>query len=241
MSAEPPRRPDGAPWRNVYVRRRGKGLRKGRRGLLETRLADYVPKGVSWAENPERRPIDPWALFPDVREVWLEVGFGGGEHVLALAEAHPEVGIIGSEVFLDGVAKLLAGVGENGLDNVLIYPGDARDLLDVLPEASIARVYVLYPDPWPKKRHWKRRFISPENLGQLARVMAPGAQLYLATDIPDYVRHTLELVVRDPRFEWLAASPRDWRQPWPEWPGTRYESKALAEGRRPHYLIFRRR
>jgi len=235
-----PDRPDGAPWRNFYGRRHGKTLRKGQRELLDTRLAGLAAKGVGWAENPERRPIDPQALFAEAREVWLEIGFGGGEHMIAMAEAHPEAGIIGCEAFINGVAMLLSGIERAGVTNLAIHPGDARDLMDVLPDASVARAFLLYPDPWPKKRHHKRRFVGPENLAQLARILAPGALFRVATDIPDYVRHTLEAIARDGRFAWTAESAADWRRPWAGWPGTRYEAKALREGRRPHYLSFRR-
>lgn len=235
-----PDRPDGAPWRNFYGRRHGKTLRKGQRALLDTRLAALAPKGVSWAENPDRAPIDPKALFPQAREIWLEIGFGGGEHMLAMATAHPGAGIIGCEAFINGVAMLLAGIERAGARNLAIHAGDARDLMDVLPAGSVAQVFLLYPDPWPKRRHHRRRFVGPENLDQLARVMAPGALLRLATDIPDYARHALAETARDGRFAWTAETPPDWHSPWPGWPGTRYEAKALREGRRPHYLTFRR-
>ncbi len=235
-----PEREDGAPWRNFYGRRHGKTLRKGQRRLLATRLAELAPKGVSWAENPGRDPVDLGALFPEAREVWLEIGFGGGEHMLHMATAHPDIGIIGCEAYINGVAMLLSGIERAGVGNLAIHPGDARDLMDVLPGGSVAQVFLLYPDPWPKKRHHKRRFINPENLNQLARIMAPGAVLRLATDIGDYVRHALEVLERDRRFGELARGPADWREPWPGWPGTRYEAKALREGRTPHYLSFRR-
>ncbi len=231
---------EDSPRRNIYGRRKGKRLRPHRRELLETRLAELAPKGVSLAENPERRPIDLAALFPGAREVWLEIGFGGGEHMIHQATAHPDVGLIGCEYFVEGVAKLLAAIERAGVTNLAIHPGDARDLIDVLPPGSIGRVFLLYPDPWPKRRHHKRRFVSPENLDALAKVMASGATLHLATDIGDYARHALEVVDRDPRFEWLAERARDWRAPWPGWPGTRYEAKARHEGRIPHYLSFRR-
>lgn len=240
-----PDRPNGAPWRNFYGRRHGKTLRKGQRALLEHRLAELAPAGVSWAENPGRRPIDPQALFPPLpsgkpREIWLEIGFGGGEHMIAMARAHPDIGFIGCEPFINGVAMLLAGIERAGVRNLSIHPGDGRDLMDVLPEGSVAQVFLLYPDPWPKKRHHKRRFVNPENLAQLARVMAPGALLRLATDVPDYARHALEEIARDGRFVWTAVRPADWREPWAGWPGTRYESKALRDGRRPVYLVFKR-
>ena len=230
----------GRPWRNLYGRRQGKRLRPGQQRLLEERLRELAPPGVSWEENPERRPIDLQALFPDAREVWLEIGFGGGEHMVALAEEHPEIGLIGCEPFMQGVAKLLAAIERGRLRNIAVLAGDARDLLDVLAADSIGRVHVNYPDPWPKKRHHKRRFVSPRNLAELARVMRPGAELRLATDIPDYVRHSLESVRAKPQFRWLAERPQDWRCPWPGWPGTRYEDKALREGRTPHYLRFMR-
>ncbi|HUF87301.1 MAG TPA: tRNA (guanosine(46)-N7)-methyltransferase TrmB [Thermohalobaculum sp.] len=230
----------GAPRRNIYGRRKGKRLRPRRRGLLETRLARLAPKGVSPEENPERCPLDLAALFPGAREVWLEIGFGGGEHMVEMATRHADVGIVGCEYFINGIAKLLAQIERAGVTNLAVHPGDCRDLIDVLPEAALAQVFLLYPDPWPKQRHHKRRFVSPENMDALARVMAPGAHLRLATDIAEYARHALEVIARDPRFAWLAAGPRDWRAPWEGWPGTRYEAKALREGRIPHYLTFRR-
>ena len=227
-------------WRNIYGRRKGKRLRPHQRELLETRLAELAPPGVGREENPERRPIDLAALFPAAREVWLEIGFGGGEHMVEMASRHADVGLIGCEYFVSGIAKLLAQIERAGLANLAIHPGDARDLIDVLPDGSIGQVFLLYPDPWPKRRHHKRRFVSPENMDALARVMAPGARFRLATDIADYARHALEVVARDRRFVWEAEHPRDWREPWEGWPGTRYEAKALREGRIPHYLTFRR-
>jgi len=232
--------PAGQPWRNLYGRRHGKALRKGQRELLDGRLAALAPKGVSRDENPARAPIDLNALFPGAREVWLEIGFGGGEHMVAMAAANPGVGIVGCEAYINGVAMLLAKIERTGLGNVAIHPGDARDLMDVLPDGSVAQVFLLYPDPWPKKRHHKRRFINPQNLDALARIMPPGGLLRLATDIGDYVRHTLEVVGRDGRLTWMADSPVDWRRPWPGWPGTRYEAKAVREGRIPTYLTLKR-
>ena len=237
----PPERDDGArPWRNFYGRRHGKTLRKGQKELLETRLAELAPKGVTWAENPARVPIDLAAIFPKAREVWLEIGFGGGEHMIAMAGAHPEIGMIGCEAYINGVAMLLSGIERAGVTNLAIHPGDARDLLDVLPEGSIAQVFLLYPDPWPKKRHHKRRFMNPENLAALGRIVVPGGLLRVATDIGDYARHSLAAVRDDGGFEWTAERADDWRLPWRGWPGTRYEAKALREGRVPTYLTFQR-
>ena len=235
--ASPMRPPAGAPWRNRYGRRRGKALRESQRGYLAD-LAHLSPGPVSWEDNPERRPLDLAALFAD-RPVWLEIGFGAGEHMVHQAGLHPEVGLIGAEPYVKGVATLLGHIRREGTGNLRIHPGDARDLMDVLPDASIARAFLLYPDPWPKARHHRRRFVTPEHLGPLARVMAPGAELRLATDIPDYVRQTLEEVPRAGLI-WTAERASDWREPWPDWSPTRYERKALREGRVPHYLTFRR-
>ena len=231
---------DGAERRNLYGRRRGKRLRAHQQELLGSRLAAFRVRGASRAENPGRHPIDLASVFPTAHDIWLEIGFGGGEHMLALAARHPEIGFLGSEYFVNGVAKLLAGIERTGVRNIAIHPGDALDLIDVLPDGSIGQVFLLYPDPWPKKRHHKRRFVNPENMEGLARIMAPGAVLRLATDIGDYARHALEVLDRDSRFVWLAERPADWRAPWRGWPGTRYESKAVREGRIPHYLGFRR-
>jgi tRNA (guanine-N7-)-methyltransferase len=230
--------PTGAPWRNFYGRRHGKTLRDSQRAFLDEDLQALAPRGVSWEENPERRPLDLGALF-GARAVWLEIGFGGGEHMVHQAAANPGVGIIGCEPFINGVAMLLGKIRDAGVSNVSVHPGDVRDMFDVLPEASIARAFLLYPDPWPKKRHHRRRFVTPEHLEPLARVMKPGAIFRVATDIPDYVRQTLEEVPRQ-GFEWLAEGPEDWRTPWEDWISTRYEQKALREGRVPHYLTFRR-
>lgn len=230
--------PSGAPWRNFYGRFKGKGLRKSQEAFLDEDLAKLSPCAVSWEDNPERAPIDLEGLFGD-RDVWLEVGFGGGEHMVHQASRNPQVGFIGCEPYINGVAMLLGKIREAGCDNVRVHPGDARDMFDVLPEQSISRAFLLYPDPWPKKRHHRRRFVTPEHLQPLARVLKPGAIFRVATDIPDYVRQTLEEAPKA-GFEWLAEGPQDWRQPWGDWISTRYEQKALREGRVPHYLTFRR-
>lgn len=230
--------PSGAPWRNFYGRLKGKGLRPSQQAYLNEDLARLSPGPVDWEANPEREPIDLEALFPG-RDVWLEIGFGGGEHMVHQAAQNPDVGLIGCEPYINGVAMLLGKIRKAGCTNIRIHPGDVRDLFDVLPDNSIARAFLLYPDPWPKKRHHRRRFVTPEHLDPLARVLRPGAIFRVATDIPDYVRQTLQEVPSH-GFEWLAQSPRDWREPWPDWLPTRYEQKALREGRRPHYLTFRK-
>ncbi|MCE8006376.1 tRNA (guanine(46)-N(7))-methyltransferase TrmB [Aestuariivita sp.] len=226
------------PHRNFYGRLKGKALKKSQKAYLDEDLTALSPGPVSWDENPARHPLDLRQLFGD-RDVWLEIGFGGGEHLVHQASENPGVGIVGAEPYVNGVAMLLGKIRRAGVDNLAVHPGDARDLMDVLPGASIARAFLLYPDPWPKARHHRRRFVTAEHLGPLARIMKPGAILRVATDIPDYVRQTLEEVPRA-GFDWLAERPADWRLPWDDWISTRYEQKALREGRVPHYLTFRR-
>ena len=230
--------PTGAPWRNFYGRLKGKGLRKSQQDYLDSDLAALSPGPVDWEANPDRTPLDLNALFGD-RPVWLEVGFGGGEHLVHMAERYPDIGIIGCEPYINGVAMLLGKIRKAGVDNLAVHPGDARDLFDVLPEASLEKVFLNYPDPWPKKRHHRRRFVTPEHLEPLARAMKAGAEFRVATDIADYVRQTLEEVPRC-GFVWTAERAEDWRRPWDGWTRTRYEEKALREGRTPAYLVFRR-
>ncbi|WP_412507677.1 tRNA (guanine(46)-N(7))-methyltransferase TrmB [Roseovarius sp. SYSU LYC5161] len=230
--------PTGAPWRNFYGRLKGKALRPSQQAYLEEDLGRLSPGPVGWDVNPGRQPIDLKSLFGG-RDVWLEVGFGGGEHMVHQAARNPDTGIIGCEPYINGVAMLLGKIREADTGNVAVHPGDVRDLFDVLPDASIARVFLLYPDPWPKKRHHRRRFVTAEHLDPLARVMRRGAIFRVATDIPDYVRQTLETVPKH-GFEWLCEGPSDWREPWDDWLPTRYERKAVREGRTPHYLTFRR-
>ncbi|NHQ73816.1 tRNA (guanosine(46)-N7)-methyltransferase TrmB [Roseovarius gahaiensis] len=228
--------PSGAPWRNFYGRFKGKGLRKSQEAYLDQDLEKLSPGAVGWDVNPDREALDLKSLFGD-RDVWLEIGFGGGEHMVHQAVQNPDVGIIGCEPYINGVAMLLGKIRESGAQNIAVHPGDVRDMFDVLPDHSISRAFLLYPDPWPKKRHHRRRFVTPEHLGPLARVLKTGAIFRVATDIPDYVRQTLEQVPQH-GFEWLAERPADWRAPWNDWISTRYEEKALREGRTPHYLTF---
>ena len=235
-----PEREDGAPWRNFYGRRKGKGLRPSQEKYLDEDLAALSPGPVGWEENPDRTPLELGKLFPDASEFWLEIGFGGGEHLVHQAARNPSVGIIGAEPYINGVAMLLGKVRDAGVTNLAIHPGDARDLFDVIPDGSLRHVFLLYPDPWPKKRHHRRRFVTPEHLKPLAAKMATGAILRIATDIEDYVRQTLEQVAFQGDFEWLAERPSDWKDPWDDWLSTRYEQKALREGRVPHYLTFQR-
>lgn len=226
------------PHRNFYGRRKGQHLKDSQQRYLEEDLAALSPGPVDWEANPERTPLDLNKLFAG-RDVWLEIGFGGGEHLVHQAARNPDVGIIGCEPYINGVAMLLGKIRRANVENLCVYPGDARDLFDVLPAACLSKAFLLYPDPWPKKRHHRRRFVTPEHLEPLARSLKPGAELRVATDIPDYVRQTLE-EVPGAGFEWLAAGPEDWQKPWEDWLSTRYEQKALREDRVPHYLTFRR-
>ncbi|MFT6073835.1 MAG: tRNA (guanine-N7-)-methyltransferase [Yoonia sp.] len=230
--------PSGAPWRNFYGRFRGKTIRASQHDYLENDLEPLSPGLISWDENPDRVPLDLSDAFGG-KDVWLEIGFGGGEHLVHMAETYPQIGLIGCEPFINGVAMLLGKIRKAEVDNLRVYPGDVRNLFDVLPASTLSKVFLNYPDPWPKKRHHRRRFVTPEHLAPLHRAMKPGAELRFATDIPDYVRQTLEEVPKH-GFEWLADGPSDWRDPWADWTSTRYEQKALREGRSPHYLTFRR-
>ena len=186
------------------------------------------------------KPGFPAALFPGVTELRLEIGFGGGEHLAHHAVTRPEAGFIGCEPFRNGVAKFLERAASKDLDNVRLFIGDAGVLIDRLPDGILAGVDLFYPDPWPKRRQRKRRFVSDATLDRLARVMAPGALLRFATDIDDYAGWTLARVLRSRHFQWTARVADDWREPWPDWPSTRYEAKAFQAGRKAAYLTFRR-
>lgn len=229
--------PDRPP-RNFYGRRRGKHLRDSQEVYLDQDLVALSPGAVDWETNPKRHSLDLNALFGG-REVWLEIGFGGGEHMVHQAQLNPQVGIIGCEPYINGVAMLLGKIRRAGVDNLRVHPGDARDIFDVLPAASIAKAFLLYPDPWPKTRHHRRRFVTAEYLAPLARILKPGAEFRVATDIPDYVRQTREQVPLQ-GFDQERARQDDLHRPWDDWISTRYEQKALREGRVPHYLSFRR-
>ena len=199
------------------------------------------PRGAGRRAAAAHRDLPaPWTLptlFGDAREVWLEIGFGAGEHLAAQAERHPDIGFIGCEPFFNGVAKLITEIAERDLDNVRVFRDDARLLLEALPAASIARAFVLFPDPWPKVRHHKRRILSREGFAALARVMPDGAELRVATDDPDYLDGSRSTPPARAAL-WLE---RRWQERPPDWPATRYEEKASQAGRKPAYLAFRRR
>jgi tRNA (guanine-N7-)-methyltransferase len=215
----------------LYGRAIGKTLRKEPRRLIAEALPTLA--------IPTEGALSPASLFAaEMADVWLEIGFGGGEHLVGMAAAHPDVGFLGCEPFVNGVAKALAGVETSALANVRIHAGDAMQLVARLPEASIGRLFVLFPDPWPKRRHNKRRVISDESLAAFARVLRPSGALLFASDIDDYVGWTLARVLRSDGFVW---KPADWLTPWPGSPATKYRQKAIREGRRPVYLTFERR
>ena len=220
--------------RNFYGRVHGKTLRASQKAYLAEDLAKVSLTGIVRAENPMRAAIDPGAIF-GLRPLWLEVGFGGGEHLVQMAAANPDVGIIGCEPYVNGIAMFLGKARAAGVGNMRIHPGDVRDLFEVLPAASVHKAFLNYPDPWPKARHHRRRFVTQGYLEALARVMAPGAEFRVATDIEDYVRQTLEEVPRA-GFELVSQG----GVAWGDWISTRYEQKALREGRVPHYLTYRR-
>ncbi|WP_050527282.1 tRNA (guanine(46)-N(7))-methyltransferase TrmB [Pseudorhodobacter aquimaris] len=222
--------------RNFYGRHRGKTLRASQKTYLEEDLEALRPAGTSQADNPDRHVVDPAGFFADGRPLWLEVGFGGGEHLVHMAARYPEVGIIGCEPYVNGVAMLLGKIRAAGVENLCVHPEDVRALFDILPDACIDKAFLNYPDPWPKARHHRRRFVTPNHLLPLARVMKPGAEFRVATDICDYVRQALE-EVPVAGFDLVSQS----ATPWEDWISTRYEQKAIREGRPQHYLTFRRR
>jgi tRNA (guanine-N7-)-methyltransferase len=218
-----------------FGRRKGHALRPHQAALMDTLLPKLA------LDLGTRPPSNLGTLFsPAVDSVRLEIGFGGGEHMVAQAEQHPHTGFIGVEPFVNGMAKALAAIEAKALANIRLHFGDATFLLEWLPAASIARVDLLYPDPWPKRRHWKRRFVQDRSLAEIARVLRPGGEFRFASDIPDYAAWTLAHVLRSPAFAWTAERADDWRQPWPGFAETRYEAKAKREGRAPCYLIFRK-
>ena len=221
--------------RLIYGRRKGHRLRPGRQRLLDEvlpKLQVHLPGGTQ---------LDPTSLFAHRPErVWLEIGFGGGEHLAAQAAAHPDVGLIGCEPFIGGIARLLSLIHAQDLTNVRLFTDDARLLMQALPGGSLERIFVLFPDPWPKARHHKRRIVSSATAAEFARLLRPAGEVRLATDDMGYARAMLLALRGHPGLRWQAERPSDWRERPPDWPMTRYESKALATGRACVYLRFRR-
>ncbi len=221
-----------APVRRLYGRSSGKTLRAGQQRLLAEALPLFSIAPESLAER--------LGFAAPPREMWLEIGFGAGEHLIAQAMANPDVAIVGCEPFLNGVVAALAGIERERLSNVRLRRGDVQSLIEAAPDAFFSRVFMLYPDPWPKRRHNKRRVVAASMIEELARVMRSGAEMRFATDIDDYAGWTLTRFLASPHFRWAATRSDDWRRPWPDWRSTRYEAKARAEGRGSVYLTFSR-
>jgi len=223
------------PSRAFFGRRKGHKLRPRQARLIDTLLPTLA------IDVAELAPAELGALFPvPVSEVVLEIGFGGGEAIVAQAQTTPHTGFIGVEPFVNGMAKALAGIENERLSNIRLYFDDAVNLLAWLPDMSLARVDLIHPDPWPKRRHWKRRFVQDEMVAQLARILRHGGDFRFVTDIADYAAWTLERVARSKDFEWTAQSAQDWRDPWPGFTRTRYNAKAAREERASCFLIFRK-
>jgi len=230
-SKHPDARTSGA----FYGRRKGHPLRARQAQLFATLLPRLAVDLTAPA------PPDLSRLFAGGSDrVDLEIGFGGAEHLVGRAQDHPGIGFIGCEPFVNGMAKALVAIDTLGLANIRLHHGDATDLLAWLPPASLQRIDLIYPDPWPKRRHWKRRFIQDASVAALARVLRPGGEFRFATDWADYAAWALERLTRAPAFAWTAECADDWRHAWPDFSRTRYEAKALRESRTPCYLTFRR-
>lgn len=230
-----------------YGRRQGRKIRKAKSGLLDR----FLPQ-ISLEKTPE---INAEIFGRPVREIWLEIGFGNGEHIAGQALANPQTGFIGAEVFKNGVANLLTlitGIKQNTdmpeqikllperSDNIRIWSDDVRLLFAKIPDGFLSKIFLLFPDPWPKKRHADRRFINPDNLKEIARILKKGGILRVATDHKIYKSWTLRRLHEDPNFRWTAKCSRDWRNPPSDWVETKYQRKAITEGRKPVFLDFER-
>ena len=216
-----------------YGRRRGRKLSPRQDRLV----GEFLPRVALDLTIPA--PAALVTLFdPPKRQNWLEIGFGGGEHLVWQARHHPDVGLIGCEPFEEGVVKVLTAIDEQQLGNIRLYADDARAVLRWLPEASLDRAFILFPDPWPKTKHRKRRLVNTATLALLAQAMKPGAELRLGTDIGDYARTMLIALQATPEFRWTATCADDWRKRPADWPETRYEQKAVREGRKSSYFSF---
>jgi len=219
------------PEHKFYGRRAGRSLGAARARVLK----ELLPK-LTFDIKTKNAPETQFETDP--KELWLEIGFGAGEHIIAQAQAHSDVAFIGCEPFMNGVSNCLMRIQENNLENIRLWPDDARLLMDALPDGSLDRLFLLHPDPWPKKRHISRRFIQQSSLDNFARLMKSGAELRIATDAPDLCNWMLEQCWRHPDFEWQATCAKDWRTRPDDWPATRYGQKQLAGI--PVYLIFKR-
>jgi tRNA (guanine-N7-)-methyltransferase len=222
---------DAHPPLRSYGRLKSRPIKPRQAALVDARLPGLrIPPG----------PLDPLTLKPDAREVWLEVGFGGGEHMAAQAAKAPDVLILGAEPFQNGVASAVRHIDEQGLTNVRLQDGDVRELIARLPDACLARVFILFPDPWPKARHQKRRIVQPDTVEDLARLLKPGGRLRFASDWADYVDQALERFSASPAFRWTGERADDWRTPPADHVTTRYEEKRLGDCA-PMFLDFVRR
>ncbi len=231
MTEDRPSRASEAFW----GRRRGKTLKPLQADALERAKRAY------FIDINQAAPADLVALFHhDAEVIHMEIGFGGGEHLLAHALRRPQVGFIGVEPFVNSMAKTSAAMEEAGVSNIRLYDDDATRMLDWLPEACLDGIDLLYPDPWPKSRHWKRRFVSQKNLDRFARVLKPGARFRFTSDIDTYINWTLLHVLQRNEFKWLVEDAESWRKPYDHWVRTRYEAKAIREDRTPCYLTFER-
>jgi tRNA (guanine-N7-)-methyltransferase len=221
--------------RAFFGRRKGHKLRSRQARLIETLLPQLA------IDLTRPAPADLGSLFSlAVTEVRLEIGFGAGEGMVAEAKANPQAGFIGVEPFVNGMAKALSAIEAEGLHNVRLHFDDAMNLIAWLPQSSLARIDLIHPDPWPKRRHWKRRFVQDETVARLARILRRGGEFRFVSDIADYAAWTLQRLVRSRDFEWTAQCADDWRKPWPGFTSTRYFAKAAREQRRSCFLIFRR-
>lgn len=228
-----PKTRDGNP-RAFFGRRSGKKLHGGQKAMVDEALPELE---IALADH-----LDPRTLFPEARRLVIEIGYGGGEHLARKAGEEPETGFIGCEVFTGGIGKMVQAIIAKNLSNVRLFTDDALKLLVTLPDASVDAVYLLYPDPWPKTRHHKRRFVSPVTLKELARVIRPGGTFHFATDIEDYADWTLAHILRESEFAFAPQAPGCWHVSYPGWQPTRYEQKARREGRMTSfYFTFDRR
>lgn len=237
--------------RRFYGRRHGKRLKPGQKNLMETLYPTLALPIIDRGEaEAGPRPdlagsIDPRSFFTDMPQppesLWLEIGFGGGEHLAHQAQHNPAIGFLGAEPFINGIGKLLSKIDEHDLKNVRLYGEDVRPLLDRLPDACFDKVFLLFPDPWPKSRHWRRRFVNDWNLDMIGRLLKDGGEFRVASDDPTYQTWTMRVVPEHPLFQWTAQGPDDWRNRWADACPTRYEQKAVRCGRTPMYFSFERK
>lgn len=221
--------------RAFFGRRKGHKLRQHQAGLIEQLLPHLA------LDIDGEAPADARAIFaPAAEDVRLEIGFGGGEHLAAEAQNFPAMGFIGCEPYVNGMAKILAQIEAANIGNIRLFAGDAAELLAWLPKDSLSRIDLIHPDPWPKRRHWKRRFVQDRTIAAMARVLRSGGEFRFVCDIDDYCAWTLSHLARSQDFVWLAERADDFRQPWPGYTMTRYGRKAAREGRKAAYLRFRR-